>query len=89
MVYAGSLARAVEVPSIGEYGTRLRTALREKGLFVDVGDQLRLTEDYVFTSPSTAAMAMLGHAANGRIEWKTGDGRTLEVLQTVDAGGEA
>ena len=62
--------------------------MKEKGLFVDAGEQLRLTEDYVFTSPSTAAMTMLGRTANGRIEWKTGDGRTLKALQIADSESE-
>lgn len=36
----------------------------------------------MFFSPSTAAMVMLGRTANGRVEWKTGDGRTLKQLQS-------
>ena len=51
VVYAGSLARAFEVPSMHAYGTQLRTTLIEKGLFVETGPHLRLTEDYVFASP--------------------------------------
>ncbi len=85
VVYAGSLARATEVPSIHAYGTQLRAALLEKGLFIEAGKQLRLTEDSVFASPSTAAMVMLGRTANGRIEWKTADGQTLKELQTAEA----
>ena len=56
----------------------------DKGLFVKEGDHLRLTEDYVFLAPSTAAMVMLGRTANGRVEWKTTDGQTLKELQTLD-----
>ena len=89
VVYAGSLARAAAVPSIHAYGTQLRAALAEKGLFVEDGEHLRLTEDYVFASPSTAAMVMLGRTANGRVEWKTAEGQTLKDLQTLDTTSEA
>ena len=89
VVYAGSLARAFEVPSMHACGTQLRTTLIEKGLFVETGPHLRLTEDYVFASPSTAAMIMLGRTSNGRVEWKTADGRTLKELQTADTASEA
>jgi len=86
VVYAGALARSVDTPSIHAFGAQLRIALREKGLFVEAGDQLRLTEDYLFTSPSSAAMAMLGRNANGRVEWKNADGRTLKALQIAGSG---
>jgi len=84
VVYAGSLARATEVPSIHAYGTQLRQALIEAGVFVPDGKHLRMTEDYLFASPSAAAMVMLGRTSNGRVEWKTADGRTLKELQSAD-----
>ncbi len=87
VVHEGSLARVTEVQSIHAYGSQLRAALLEKGLFVEDGKQLRLTADYVFTSPSTAAMVMLGRTSNGRMEWKTADGKTtLKELQTAQSG---
>ena len=85
VVFAGSLARADAVPSIHAYGTQLRAALVDSGRLVPDGDHLRLTEDYVFSSPSTAAMVMLGRTSNGRLEWKTPDGVSLKTLQGSDA----
>lgn len=85
VVYAELLARSEVVPSIHEYATQLRGALADRGLLVDNGKHLRLTEDYVFASPSTAAMVMLGRTANGRVEWKTAEGQTLKEFQTLDA----
>ena len=41
--------------------------------------------DYVFTSPSTAAAVELGRSANGRIEWKDAQVRTLKELQAQEA----
>lgn len=47
-----------------------------------------LTEDYVFPSPSTAAMVLLGRTANGRVEWKSIEGNTLKGLQSAEVPGE-
>jgi len=46
----------------------------------------RFTQDYSFSSPSTAAAVVLGRSANGRIEWKDAQGRTLKELQEAEAG---
>jgi hypothetical protein len=46
----------------------------------------RFTQDYAFSSPSTAAAVVLGRSANGRIEWKDARGRTLKDLQALEAG---
>ena len=40
---------------------------------------------YVFASPSTAAGVVQGRTANGRIDWKTKEGRTLKQLQETEA----
>ena len=45
----------------------------------------RFTQDYAFSSPSTAAAVVLGRSANGRIEWKDAHGRTLKWLQEQEA----
>jgi hypothetical protein len=47
----------------------------------------RFSQDYVFTSPCTAAAVVLGRSANGRIEWKDARGRTLRELQAQEAAG--
>jgi hypothetical protein len=48
-------------------------------------DCLRLVQDYLFASPSLAAGVMLGRPANGRVEWKAADGRTLKDIQDTAA----
>lgn len=55
-------------------------------VFLPTGDP-EVTQDYLFTAPSTAATTLLGRTANGRIEWKTKDGRTLKELQEAEASG--
>jgi len=49
------------------------------------GGLYQFTQDYSFSSPSTAAAVVLGRSANGRIEWKAADGRTLKELQEAEA----
>ena len=70
-----------EVPSIHSWLAELRADLIKNGVFVPDGDRLRLTQDYVFDSPSAAAGVMMGRAANGRTEWRTPDGKTLKEFQ--------
>lgn len=60
--------------------------IHEKGVFVDAGDAYRVAQDYAFNSPSTASGVLLGRTSNGRVEWKTNDGRTLKSVQEADAG---
>jgi hypothetical protein len=81
VVFKGALARLDEVPSIHAYGRDLRQSLTDAGVFVAEGNRLRLTQDYVFGSPSLAAMVLLGRTSNGRVEWKNGIGVTLKELQ--------
>lgn len=50
------------------------------------GASYRFSQDYAFSSPSTAAAVLLGRSANGRIEWKDAQGRTLKELQAIEAG---
>lgn len=50
-------------------------------------EMFRLTQDYTFNSPSTAAGVLLGRSANGRIEWKDVKGRSLKEIQNQVAGG--
>jgi hypothetical protein len=52
------------------------------GVLVAEGDRLRFASDYLFSSPSSAAAVLLGRSANGRIEWKDENGKTLKTLQS-------
>lgn len=63
----------------------MRDELIRQGVLAASGDSYVLTQDYVFGSPSTAAAVLLGRSANGRVEWKTRDGRTLKELQEAEA----
>lgn len=80
IVRADSQAVKDEVPSIHRYLSNLRRSLLAQGVLEDVGQHLRLTQDYVFNSPSMAAGVILGRSANGRIEWKDAHGRSLKYI---------
>ena len=86
VVRAGSNAVKVEVPSIQAFMAGLRRTLVDKGVLVDGGDVYRLSQDYTFNSPSTAAGVLLGRSANGRIEWKDAMGRSLKEIQEQTVG---
>lgn len=82
VVYEGSLARLDTVPSVHTYLVTHRQNLIDEGLLVPHGEhQLRLTQDWIFSSPSSAAGVLLARSANGRIEWKDDTGITLKELQ--------
>ncbi len=81
VVREGSTAVIDELPSIHAFLSDLRRTLREKGVLIAAGDALKLSQDYTFNSPSTAAGVLAGRPANGRVEWKDAKGRTLKQIQ--------
>lgn len=86
VVRAGSQAVKDEVASCHAYLVDLRRSLLEQNVLEPAGEGYRLTQDYTFNSPSTAAGVLLGRSANGRIEWKDAKGRTLREIQEAEAG---
>ena len=83
VVLKGSQAVIETVPSIHQYMLTLRKALVAKEILSEKDGLFILTQDYRFDSPSTAAGVMLGRTANGRIEWKDEQGKTLREIQTA------
>jgi hypothetical protein len=63
----------------------LRETLIGNGVLVPDAGDYRFAQDYVFSSPSPAAAVVLGRSANGRVEWKDVQGRTLRELQEMAA----
>lgn len=55
--------------------------VKEKRKNAKVDEQHILQEDVLFSSPSSAAMFVIGKSANGWTSWKTRDGRTLHDLE--------
>jgi hypothetical protein len=83
VVYAGSTARTTEVRSATSFVTNLRAQLIADEVLAGDGPSLRFTRDYLFSSPSGAASAVLARNANGRTEWKDAQGRTLHQIEAA------
>jgi hypothetical protein len=86
VVKVGSQAVVESVPSMQQHVRGmydLRQELIANGVLALEGMGYRFSQDYPFSSPSTAAAVILGRSANGRIEWKDAKGRTLKELQAA------
>ena len=86
VVHKGSKGRAEIVPHIqGTSHERMRSQLITEGVLTEIagsaGSLLVFTRDHLFSSPSTAAMAVMGRSANGWVEWKTASGKTLNEVK--------
>lgn len=81
VVLKGSLARAEETASIHDYMREQRQMLKDRGVLTSQDDRLVFTQDFRFSSPSTAAGVLVGGASNGRVAWKNASGKTLKALQ--------
>ena len=60
----------------------LRNRLIEEKVIVLKEDFYEFPDDYIFSSPSTAAAMVLGRNANGLTEWRLKDGRTLKEFES-------
>ena len=81
LVHAGSIARPDLTPSGKKTVAPTRERLVAGGVLVTEGDKLIFKEDSLFKTPSGAAMTILGKTANGWVEWKSKDGKTLDELK--------
>ena len=85
VVTAGSGMYADETKSIHKGMSNLRADLLQQEVVVKENGRFVFAENYVFSSPSTAAGVVQGRAANGREDWKTENGKTLKQIQTAEA----
>lgn len=70
----GSSVASSTTPSMKRSLIKLRASLIEKGI---IGQDFKLTRDYIFTSPSLAASVVMGRSANGRTEWKNSEHKSI------------
>lgn len=82
VVFKDSKVAISTVPSITSNFKRLREELIENGIIIEKNKELVISEDYVFSSPSTAAVIVLGRNANGLTEWKLKDGTNLKTYES-------
>jgi Domain of unknown function (DUF4357) len=88
VVYKGSSGRKENVASIqGTSHERFRNQLLTEGILTERDGLLLFSRDHLFSSPSMAALAVMGRSANGWVEWRDSKGKTLDELkrQTVAA----
>jgi len=81
VVFKGSQAKLKTVPSCPDYLISFRNKLVEEGVLIEKESEFEFTEDYVFSSPSTAGSIVLGRSTNGWQMWKNQSGKTLDELK--------
>lgn len=82
VVHKDSKGRADVVASIqGTSHERFRKQLVSEGILAAQGNSLAFTRDHLFSSPSMAAMTLMGRSANGWVEWKNTQGQTLDEVK--------
>lgn len=77
-VMKGSTIASSTVPSMPDNQVKLRNSLLEKGI---IDKNLKLTRDYIFTSPSLAAAVVMGRNANGRTQWKNDEYKSIKDIE--------
>jgi hypothetical protein len=82
VVFRNSEIATDTVKSYREKGlNKLRDELIENKIIVKVEDKLIFKSDYLFSSPSAAAMVIMGRSANGLLEWKDSFGKVLRDIE--------
>ncbi len=90
VVLKGSHGRMENVAGIqGTSHERFRAKLVSDGILTAQGGRYVFTRDLLFSSPSMAAVAVMGRTANGWTEWKAANGKTLDEVkrQSVTVAG--
>lgn len=81
VVLAGSLIRKYHSPTLRKSILSLRNSLISKKILISIDDDTyRLTENQLFTSPSSAGQMVTGRSTNGWTEWKNAAGQTLSSI---------
>jgi hypothetical protein len=88
VVLGNSTAVTETAPAIQSYQLALRKQLTDQHVLVNDGSFLKLTQDYVFSSSTSAAAVLLGRAASGPAEWKNAEGQTLRDIQKAQAAAD-
>ena len=81
VVFKGAIVAKNHVNSCPTSILKLRQRLMDQNVIVEENGKLILASDHLFSSPSTAAGIVMGRSANGLIEWKTNDGKTLKAIE--------
>ena len=81
LIHNGSKCTLEESRTAGSWVSGLREKLISDGVLKVINGLLIFQSDYIFSSPSAAAVVVLARRANGWIEWKNKEGKTLDELK--------
>ena len=82
VVLKGSVGNKESVPSIiGTTADQRRQKVIKSEIITALGDKIVFEKDYLFHSPSMAALALSGRHANGWKAWKNKAGKTLDEVK--------
>jgi len=81
VVLKGSEIADTVTSSLNQSIINFRQRLIDEQKIINTHNKLIFTEDYLFSSPSTAAAIVMGRSANGLTEWKLSDGRILKSIE--------
>ena len=81
IVFEGSTSQPKLVRSAGTFEKNTRQRLLDGDVIEMKNDFYVFVKDYLFPSPSQAAVAVLGRSTNGWTAWKDSKGRTLDKLK--------
>ncbi len=81
VVFKNSKAAATIVPSMTPNFIAYRQKLIDDGVLANKGGHFEFTDDFIFSSPSTAAAIVMGRNANGLTEWKNIHSKTLKDFE--------
>lgn len=84
VVFKGSKAAATIVNSMTPNFIKFRQKLIDEAVLINKIEYYEFSDDYIFSSPSTAAVMIMGRNANGLTEWKNKDGKTLKDFETSE-----
>lgn len=86
VVMKGSRGRKENVDSLSLSNQRFRSQLLTEGILAAQDNALIFSRDHLFSSPSMAAIALMGRSANGWLEWKNPQGKTLDEIKRQPMG---
>jgi Domain of unknown function (DUF4357) len=81
LVLSGSKCNLKESNTAGTWIINMRTRLVEENILIKKDNVYEFVFDYLFGSPSAAAGTVLARRANGWIEWKYKNGKTLDEVK--------
>jgi len=83
VVFKDSEIAKSTVASMQQSLINIRQKLIDQNIIIEKNTNLLFAKDYEFTSPSTAAAIIMGRNANGLVEWKLSDGKTLKDFESI------